>query len=210
MIYTRTGAGINVDGTFYYVGMHVHSNETSDYAGLYGIVTEIRTGDDRETENDTPDIYCQFDAPVLPCEVRKLEECFSSLYCQPKTLNDISLDMVIMAPDMLEPSIDPIAANTAVHVWAVIEDWAVDDEAGHNENLYVCHEDALAVFHSQLNTEASEGCICRWVGAENFQRDTDETMYECWLDGDYLGNHYKITLEQKPLFHKFSPKEESK
>lgn len=78
MIYTRTGAGITVDGIFYFVGMHVLSNDASDYVGLYGVITEIRTGDDRETENDTPDIYCQFDVPVLPCEVRQLEERFSS------------------------------------------------------------------------------------------------------------------------------------
>ena len=53
MIYTRTGTGITVDGIFYSVGMYVHANNTSDFAGLYGVVTEIRTDEDRETENDT-------------------------------------------------------------------------------------------------------------------------------------------------------------
>ena len=210
MIYTKPGTGITVDGIFYFVGMHVLSNDASDYAGMYGVITEIRTGDDRETENDTPDIYCQFDAPVLPCEVRQLEERFSSLYCEPKQIEDISLDMVIMAPDMLEPSINPLAANTATHVWAVVEAWAVDDETGHNESLFVNHKDAVAVLHSKLSTEAVEGCIPRWKDKSDFQLVTCENSYECWLDGDYLGNHYKITLEQKPLFHKFSPKEESK
>lgn len=210
MIYTKTGAGITVDGIFYFVGMYVHANNTSDYAGLYGVVTEIRTDDDRETENDTPDIYCQFDAPVLPCEVSELEARFSALYRLPMKLNDISLDMVIMAPDMLEPSINPIGANPASQVWAVIEDWSVDDEAGHNETLFICREDALAVFHSQLSIEASEGCIPRWEDNADFQRDTCENSYECWLDGDYISNHYKISVEQKPLIHEFTPMEESK
>ena len=210
MIYTRTGAGITVDGIFYFVGMHVLSNDASDYAGLYGVITEIRTGDDRETENDTPDIYCQFDAPVLPCEARQLEERFSSLYCEPKQIEDISLDMVIMAPDMLEPSINPLATQPASEIWAVVEDWAVDDEGGHNESLFVCREDALAVFHSKLSNEASEGCIPRWTDLEDFQTDSGETFYECWLDGYYAGDHYKITLEQKLLIHEFDPKEASK
>lgn len=210
MIHTRTGSGITVDGIFYFVGMYVHANNTSDYAGLYGVVTEIHTDDDRETENDTPDLYCQFDAPVLPCEVRRLEARFTSLYGQPIKLNDIALDMVIMAPDMLKPSINPVAANPATHVWAVVEDWAIDDEAGHNEALFACREDAHAVFHSQLSTEASEGCIPRWEDRADFQRMTCESSYECWLDGDYLGNHYKISIEQKPLVHKFTPKEASK
>lgn len=210
MIYTRTGAGITVDGIFYFVGMHVRANNTSEYAGLYGIVTEIRTDNDRDTENATPDVYCQFDTPVLPCEVRKLEARFSSLYCQPKKLDDISLDTVIMAPDMLEPSIDPNTANPATHVWAVVEDWAVDNEAGHNEDLYISREDAIAVFHSKLNTEAEEGCIPRWAGDDDFQLDAGDTVYECWLDGHYIGNHYKIALEQKLLVQKFTAREENK
>lgn len=210
MIYTRTGAGITVDGIFYFVGMYVHANNTSDYAGLYGVVTEIRTNDDRETENDTPDIYCQFDAPVLPCEVRELEARFSSLYGQPKKLDELSLDMVIMAPDMLEPSIDPNAANPATYVWAVVEDWAVDDETGHDESLFISREDAVAVLHSKLSTEAAEGCIPQWKDKTDFQLITCENSYECWLDGDYIGNHYKISIEQEPIFRPFTPMEESK
>lgn len=208
MIYTRTGAGITVDGVSYFVGMYVLANSASEYAGLYGVVTEIRTDDDRETENDTPDIYCQFDAPVLPCEVRELEARFSSLYGQPKKLEEVSLDMVIMAPEMLEPSINPNAANPATYVWAVVEDWAIDDETGHDESLFVSREDAIAVLHSKLSADATEGCIPSLKDKADFQRITCENSYECWLDGDYIGNHYKISIEQKPLIHEFTPKEE--
>lgn len=210
MIYTKASEKLNVGGISYFVGRHVHANEASDYAGLYGVVTEIRTGDDRETENAAPDLYCQFDPPVLPCEVRRLETRFSTLYGQPMKLSDIALDMVIMAPDMLEASINPIAANPATYVWAVVKDWAEDDEAGHNETLFICREDALAVFHSQLRTEAREGCIPRWEDRADYQRMTCENSYECWLDDDYIGNHYKISIEQEPLFRPFNPKEESK
>lgn len=207
MISTKTGAGITVDGIFYFVGMHVLCNDASDYAGLYGVITEIRTDDDRETENDTPDIYCQFDVPVLPCEVRELEARFSSLYGQHKKLEEISLDVVIMAPEMLEPSIDLNAAKPVTHVWSVIEDWAVDDETGHDESLFISREDAIAVLHSKLSTEATEGCIPAWKDKSDFQLVTCVNSYECWLDGDYIGNHYKISIEQEPIFRPFNPKE---
>lgn len=70
---------------------------------------EIRSGDDCETENDTPDIYCAFDPPTSENMVLELESRFSALYGEPKTMDDIALDSVIMAPEMLEPSAEPPA-----------------------------------------------------------------------------------------------------
>ena len=70
---------------------------------------EIRSGDDCETENDTPDIYCAFDPPTSEDIVLELEGRFSALYGEPKTMDDITLDSVIMAPEMLESSAEPPA-----------------------------------------------------------------------------------------------------
>ena len=39
----------------------------------------------------------------------ELESRFSALYGEPKTMDDIALDSVIMAPEMLEPSAEPPA-----------------------------------------------------------------------------------------------------
>ena len=39
------------------IGGDVFANSLSSYAGLFGTVSEILTEEDRETENDTPDIY---------------------------------------------------------------------------------------------------------------------------------------------------------
>lgn len=44
--------------------------------GLYGTVTEIRTDEDRETENDTPDIYCEFMSPDSVAMAAELETRF--------------------------------------------------------------------------------------------------------------------------------------
>lgn len=208
MIYTRYGTGITVNGANFRVGMRVHANQLSDYAGLYGVITEIRTEDDRETENDSPDIYCRFDAPVLSMEVDVLEARFSSLHMKRMTLDDISLDMIVMAPEMLEPSINPNTVYHSATVWAVVKDWSVNDEGGHNETLYVSRKDARAVFHSKLFAEATEGCIPLWRDREDFQLVDDEMSFECWLDGDYIGNHYKLTLEEKPLVEDLAAKGE--
>lgn len=55
----------------------------------------------KETENNTIDVYCRFDIPQETETVKLLEEHFSGLYGHPKTIDDLALDMVIMAPDML-------------------------------------------------------------------------------------------------------------
>ena len=68
-----------------------------------------------------------------------------------------------------------------------------------DELLYANQEDAVRAFQSQLAVEANEGCIYRWKDREDFQFERNPLSYECWLDGDYCGNHYEIFLEEKPV-----------
>lgn len=57
MIINQEGMRYTYNGMTYTVGAAVMATEASEYRGLYGTITEIRDGSDRETENDTPDIY---------------------------------------------------------------------------------------------------------------------------------------------------------
>lgn len=100
MICTKKGEGIVTEGVSFSVGQRIIATD-SDYAGLKGYITEIRTGADKETENETNDIYCCFDIPESKEEINLLEEYFSDLFHEKKTIDDITLDLVIMAPDML-------------------------------------------------------------------------------------------------------------
>lgn len=102
MVIKQTGDIYQYEGITYTIGERIYANEQSDWEGLFGVITEIRTDEDKETENETPDIYCSFDVPVLSAVVKELEERFSNLYREPKKLEDISLDEVIMAPEMIE------------------------------------------------------------------------------------------------------------
>ncbi len=199
MIYRKTGDGIIADGRRYAVGMHVLANEESVYRGLYGTILEIRTGEARGADSEKPDIRCRFDVPVLPEEVRAMEARFSVLRGAEVTLEDVELDQVLLSPDMLAPLDDLLHDRRTVPVWAVAEDWAVDGEAGHNEILCADREDAARVFHSQLSVEAVEGCIERWNGGAGFQFEHEPLFYACWLDGEYLSNHYEIRVEEKAL-----------
>lgn len=104
MLLQENGARFCTEGKVFTIGGIICANDESEYAGLCGTVMEIRSGDDHETENDTPDIYCAFDPPTSKDMVLELEGRFSALYGEPKTMDDIALDSVIMAPEMLEPS----------------------------------------------------------------------------------------------------------
>ena len=103
MIYKKPGEEFWHEGICYKVGGRIVANEASDYAGLFGNILEIRTEDDRETDNDTPDIYCAFEAPVLSADRLALEQTFSQLYREQKHIEDLGLDMVIMGPEMIVP-----------------------------------------------------------------------------------------------------------
>ena len=74
MILNRTGAEFEYEGVTYTIGGAIVGTAESEYAGLYGRINAIHDGEDKETENETPDIYCEFDPPVMPHEVKTLEE----------------------------------------------------------------------------------------------------------------------------------------
>ena len=103
MILRENGTRFCAEGKVFTIGGRISANGESEYEGLFGTITEIRSGADRETENDVPDIYCDFEIPASEEMLRELEARFSGLYGEIKTIDDISLDCVIMSPDMLEP-----------------------------------------------------------------------------------------------------------
>ena len=104
-----------------------------------------------------------------------------------------------MTNDTFKPQEYLLNGRRAFSVWAVIENWAVNEEGGHSELLYESRENAARVFQSQLSVEANEGCIADWGSRADFCFERSTSSYECWLDGDYNGNHYEIVLEEKPV-----------
>ena len=56
MILRENGTRFCADGKVFTIGGRISANGESEYEGLFGTITEIRSGADRETENDVPDI----------------------------------------------------------------------------------------------------------------------------------------------------------
>ena len=162
MVYDKLGSGMLYNGTWYAVGGRVIANAVSDYEGLVGIITAIRDGEDKETENEAVDIYCDFEVPASPYEIQQLEKRFSELYGCPKHVDDLSLDEVIMAPEMLVPMNEEIGAKASFIGYRVFEDWSMDGESGGERCLFLNYWSARLHFAMNLKKLQEEGCIQRW------------------------------------------------
>lgn len=129
MILNKSNQTFEYEGKKYKIGDRIVATAVSDeYEGLIGHITEIRDGDDKDTENETPDIYCTFYAPIMPYDVQQIEERFSNAYGEPKKIEDIVLDVVIMAPEMIVVITDFEKSTEGDKVYVVSDDWADHDE----------------------------------------------------------------------------------
>lgn len=199
MILNRPGAEFEYEGVTYTIGGAVVGTAESEYEGLYGRITAIYDGEDKETENETPDIYCEFDPPVMPHEVKALEKTFSDLYDQPKTLDDTVLDMVIMAPEMIRPLDDLHTVSKKIPIYIVMEDWTVDGEHGNSCELFTDYDDARRIMLDKLREELDNGAIPQWSASGAYVEDSSKDSYKGYIEGDYLDNHYEISLLPQSL-----------
>lgn len=203
MILSREGQTFEYDGKTYTIGEQIAANDQSEYEGLVGTIIEIRDGDDKETENETPDICCSFDEPVLPEDIAALEKRLSELYEQPKVLEELALDYVVMAPDMITSTSE--ARNVRNHckkitIYALTEDWAYNDDYGFSIELYANLDDAVREFKLRLGVEVNNGMISDIRDDSEFVEDIAHNSYECYIDGMHCETHYIIGIEEKELY----------
>ena len=199
MIINRPGAEFIYDGASYKIGDRIIGTSESEYEGLYGSIFEIRDGEDKETENETPDIYCSFEEPVLPHQIEKLEEIFSELYQEPKKLEDITLDFVIMSPEMVRVILtDPKPLTQTIY--SVQEEWADRGEYGSCiSQAYTSEESALQFMLKQLREEMEDGLVSDMRSDKKFVEESYDDSYECFIDGDYYENHYRIFITSQQI-----------
>lgn len=135
MVLNRVGQVFEYEDKTYIVGEEIYSNDLSEYKHLFGRITEIRTDEDRETENDTPDIYCTFEQPALTSEYEKLREAMSGI-------EDIAFDLVIMSPEMIIPLRLLLPEEKHLKIFALIEDCTVDYQDSDTLELFTDIEKA--------------------------------------------------------------------
>lgn len=202
MILNKYGDTFQYDGIDYAIGDIIVATDASEYEGLVGRILEIRDGADKDTENETPDVYCSFEVPLLEDDIKDLEETFSDLYEEPKTIDDITLDMVIMAPEMILSAKRRSHNVRKIKLYTVSEDWVYDgDESGQTTTLFATKEAAMKEFKILIATKAINGIIADITQRYEYCiEDVDVDEYSCYVDGFYEGNHYHIAIEEKELF----------
>ena len=174
------------------VGEEVYATEC-EYAGLLGRITKIRTGDDKDTENEGPDIYCSFYSPILKQDAALLSKM--RLGCE-----DLSLDLVIMAPEMLIPTREVGAGLPKMKVFAVIEDCIVDGEEHPTKRLFADPKHAEIVMRQLIHRERESGCISEWKTKHFFvEEQYSEQYYTAYYKNEYCFNHYTIYVEAVEL-----------
>lgn len=193
MIINRIGAKYHYNGITYTVGDQILANSESEYEGLFGTITEIRNGADKESDNDTPDIHCAFMPPFDPDEIKALESRFSCLYRQEKKLEDITLDSVIMAPEMIT-IMNPAHETRQFDVYEVRAEWISDDDAGVTIEYAFDERRAKRILTQLVNEEKQKGVTTEWRNDPRLKTGATPFFFEAWLDGEYCSNHYRASV----------------
>lgn len=198
MIINRIGAKLHYKGITYTIGDSVIATSESEYEGLFGTITEIRDGDDRETDNDTPDIYCTFLPPFDPDEIKSSENRFSCLYRQEKKLEDIALDVVIMAPEMVKV-MTPVPDTRKFTVYEIREEWIYDHIPGVSIEYALDEAQARRCLTEMIYKEKQNGIVPEWINNPNFSTEITPLFYEAWLEGEFCSNHYRASIVHHEL-----------
>ena len=193
MILRKKNKPFKYDGKTYFIGEEIVALNNSEYSGLFGRIVEIRNGADKETDNKTPDIYCEFDPPLFPKDIEELEKRFSDLYKAPKKLDDITLDSVIMAPDMIK-SVAEKTDGRKITIYSLEEDWAYDDDYGHTTEIISDYMLAKKKLCEKIKNEKEDGSVERWLDDEELIEDYGNDYYEAYLDGYYSSSHYLVDI----------------
>ena len=198
MIINEQGAKYETEGKTFVIGEPIYVTDESDYKGLFGIVTEIRDGEDKETENDTVDIYCSLDEPVLPFDKEELEKRFSELYENKMSLENIALDLVILSPDMLMP-VKSIDENTDKMVLYIVQEECCEIETGIYAYYFTDYISAKQKLNEIVHEDFKNGCVKKWQNSKGFMYECLEDSYEAWIDGEYCSKHYIAQIIKEPL-----------
>ena len=193
MIYNQKGEMFFYEDKMFIIGEEVFASE-SDYAGLLGRITEIRTGEDRDTENEGPEIYCNFRPPILKQDAELVSKMrFGN--------EEFSLDLVIMAPEMLMPTRYVGGGLPTVKVYAVVEDCMIDGEDHGETRLFSDKKHAEIMMRQSIEKERENGCIAGWQSSPLLVEEQYNDLYfTAYFKNEYCFNHYTVYLQEMELF----------
>ena len=80
--------------------------------------------------------------------------------------------------------------NRVITAYRVEESWVIKEEPG-IQTIFVLDEDeAKRKLAELVQTESTEGCILEWSKDPQFETESGELYYECWLRDEYCENRY--------------------
>ena len=188
MIYNKKGEMFFYEDKMFIIGEEVYATESVFY-GFLGNITEIRTGDDRDTENEGPDIYCKFRKPVIVRDKVTLHDLDSS-----------ALDLVIMAPEMIIPTREVGGGLQKIKIFAVVEDCVDEGEDKSTTRLFTERQHAEIIMRKSIEKEKANGCISNWISSPLFTEEQHGDMYyTAYCKDDYAFNHYTVYIDELEL-----------
>lgn len=199
MIIKRMNEEFEYKGKIYKIGAPIVGTDDSEYKGLFGRITEIRTDKDKLTDNETPDIYCSFDRPLLQQEINDVEARFSELYGEKKWIDDIILDEVILSPDMVKPLPESKQHADGLEIFIVKQEWSVDGECDSSADVFTDYDEAKHLMHEALKEDMANGIISRIEGNDGFVSDESDDFYEGYIDGEHNENFYMIEIKREKI-----------
>ena len=193
MIYNKHGEVFFYEDKTFYVGEEIYATESA-YRGLIGRITEIRTGEDMETENDGPDIYCEFEEPIMTRDKQYLHDMMFGI-------EDPALDLVIMAPEMLMPTREIGDGMPEITVYVLKEDCVIDGQRNDSVRLYTDFKHAEIMLRKSILAEKKNGGALFELSKNKGYKEEQysETHFTGFVEYEYCENHYTICIEEETL-----------
>lgn len=136
----------------------------------------------------------------MPYDIQQIEERFSESYGEPKKIEDIILDIVIMAPEMIEVITDLEKADSdGPKIYIVTDDWADNDEYDSKVEAFADLMLAKAYMREQVRQMADYGGLFDRRGEEDCVEESSDMSYEIYIEGWYCSSHYSIQIKEKTL-----------
>ena len=197
MIFKSVNDTVEYMGKSYYVGEDIVGTSESVYDGLFGNIIEIRTDADKETDNQAPDIYCEFYALVFPEEVKRFENKVSLLYGKEKTLEDIALDRVVVAPEMIK-LLTRSSETQTISVFTLEEDWAAEDGYGHLTEVYFDYDLARKNLCEKIFIQRLNGYVKK-LDKINLAEKYGNDCYEAYNSRSCTAKHYSVSIKKRDV-----------
>lgn len=198
MILKNKGDAFWYAGTKYVVGERVIATKGGAHEGMIGTILQICDGEDKETDNYTPDIYCSFDEPILKVHKEKAIKRLSKLWDGVIKFDDANVAQVIMAPEMIIPLDGFLESKRSVVVYALIEEACANCNTDISVQLFADKETALQQLEINLKNEFEGGMLDIDL-SEGYVFEESEDSYECYLDGFAAEWRYYIHIEEQKL-----------